>query len=92
MMPLENDQQKYEISNLLSLSVSFFALACERTFITTHSIEIRDAIGPENILFASFSPEILQAGAVKRFRKRHLFLSALYWIINHTSETIAYLS
>ena len=47
-----------------------FALACERTFITTHNIESRCVIGPENILFfrrvrASFSPEIVQVGAVK---------------------------
>ena len=30
----------------------FFALACERIFIKTRDIEIRCAIGPENILFA----------------------------------------
>ena len=48
----------------------FFALACERTFIKTHSTEKRFFIRAENILFlrhvrASFSPEILHDGAVK---------------------------
>ena len=47
-----------------------FALACQRTFITAHSIASRSVIGPENLLFyrrvrVSFSPENLQVGAVK---------------------------
>ena len=47
-----------------------FALACERTFITAQSIESRSGTGPEHLLFCgrvrvSFSPEILQVGAVK---------------------------
>ena len=52
----------------LSLFVTFFALACERTFITTHSIERRCyRTGKYTIcrhVPESFSPEILQAGAV----------------------------
>ena len=56
--------------------VSFFALACERNFIAMCSIESRCAIGPENNYTvcrhvpASFSPEILQAGAVKGLRRK----------------------
>ena len=49
----------------LSLFVFFCASACEWIFIKTHIIESRCVIGPGNILRASFSPEILQAGAVK---------------------------
>ena len=30
----------------------FFALACERIFTKTHTIEIKYVIGPGNILFA----------------------------------------
>ena len=33
----------------------FFALACERIFIETYSIESRCVIGPENTLFAGAS-------------------------------------
>ena len=54
----------------LSLFVFFFALALERIFIKTHHTESTCVTGPESILFlrrvrASFSPEMLQAGAVK---------------------------
>ena len=55
----------------LAFFVFFFALACERIFIETHSIENRCVTGPESILFAgrvpraSFSPDNLPAGAVK---------------------------
>ena len=53
----------------LSLSVFFFALACERTFIKTHSIQNRryrtETYTVWRRVRASFSPEILQAGAVK---------------------------
>ena len=57
----------------LSHLVFFFALACQRIFIQTHSIESKCVIGPENYTVcrrvrASFSPEILQAGAVKGLR------------------------
>ena len=50
----------------------FSTLACERIFIKTDITESRYATGPENILFlrrvlGSFSPEILQAGAMKVF-------------------------
>ena len=51
--------------------VFFFALACERIFIKTHSTESRCVIGPENARAClqgcqcTFSPELLQAGAVK---------------------------
>ena len=48
----------------------FFTLACERTFIKTHSTESKCVNGPENILFAggasvhpSARKENLQAGA-----------------------------
>ena len=61
-----NKEAKFE---MLSLFAIFFALACERIFIETHSTENRFVIRLETILFlrrvnASFSPEILQAGAV----------------------------
>ena len=53
----------------LSLFVSFFALACERTFITTHSTKSRCYRTRKQTVWrhvpAAFSPEILQAGAVK---------------------------
>ena len=56
-----------EVHNLkpLIVSVLFFALPCERIFIET-PLEV-DVIGPENVLCvrAYFSPDILQAGAVK---------------------------
>ena len=58
----------------VSLFVFFFALACKRIFFKTHIIESRCIIRLENILFAfvgvfvhlsaSFSPEMIQAGAV----------------------------
>ena len=38
-----------------SLLVFFFALACERNFMTTHSIECRCVTGAEDILFAGAS-------------------------------------
>ena len=54
---------------LLTVSVFFFALACERVFIETHSIESRCyRTGKYTVCrctCASFSLEILQAGAVK---------------------------
>ena len=55
---------------LLSLFVCFLALACEKIFITMHSTKRACVIGPENVLLlrcvhASFSLEIVQAGAVK---------------------------
>ena len=59
----------------LRLFFFFFALAYERIYIKTHTALRVDVIGPENILFAgtlsgsaTFSPEILQAGAVKGLR------------------------
>ena len=62
-----------EVKNLKPLSLSGFfssALALERIFIKIHYTESRCSRGLENILFfrhvgASFSLEILQAGAVK---------------------------
>jgi len=69
MMSLENDKQKCEIWHPEAFLFSFFGLACERIFIKMHIIESRYVKGLEDILFASvsasFSPEILQAGAVK---------------------------
>jgi len=52
------------------LSVFFLALACERIFIKTHSIESRKCYrtGRYTVyrrVHATFSPEIVQAGAVK---------------------------
>ena len=38
--------------DILKLFCVFFALACERIFIKTHSTEIRFVTGPGNILFA----------------------------------------
>ena len=54
----------------LSLFAFFFSLALERIFIKTHPTENSCVTGPENVLFlkqvrASFSPEMLLAGAVK---------------------------
>ena len=53
----------------LGLFVFFFAPACERLFITTHSTESRCYKTRKYTVcrhvHASFSPEILQAGAVK---------------------------
>ena len=55
------------VKNLKSLSlfVFFFALACERIFIKTYTIESRCLIGLENILSMHLSARgILQALAV----------------------------
>ena len=58
----------------LSLCVFFFALACQRIFIRTHNIQSRCVIGPENTarrcVHVSFSPEILQATAVKVLKNK----------------------
>ena len=52
-----------------TVSVFFFALACERIFFEAHNIESRCyTTGKYTVcrrVHASFSPEILQAGAVK---------------------------
>ena len=65
MMSLE----KVRNSKPFSLFVFFFASACERIFIKTHTIESRCDTEPGNRLFAgcpcTFSPDILQAGTVK---------------------------
>ena len=59
------------------------ALACERTFIKRYSIESRCITGPENILCrrarASFSPEILQAAAVKGLKPRRCQTLVRMW-------------
>ena len=53
----------------LSLVVFFFALACERIFINTHSTERSCVTGPENMLFTGacvhLSARKLHDGAVK---------------------------
>ena len=54
----------------MSIFVFFFALACERIFIKTHSIKksMCYRTGKYTVrrrFHASFIPEILQAGAVK---------------------------
>ena len=65
-----NNSEKFD-SKRISLSVFLLALASEMSFIKMHSVESRRVIGPENVLCvcrrvcASFSPEIVQAGAVK---------------------------
>ena len=65
---------KHHVYLLTYLPLSFFdfllALALERLFIKTHRTGSKCVIGPENVLFlrqvrASFSPEMLLAGAVK---------------------------
>ena len=57
----------------LSLFVCFFALACKKIFIKTHSIDNRCHRIRKNTVCrcvrASFSPNILQAGAVKGLTK-----------------------
>lgn len=52
-----NWKRPVKLRNLkpLSLFAFFFALARERIFIKTHSIESRCVTGPENILFAGAS-------------------------------------
>ena len=52
-------------------------MACERIFIKTDSTESRYVIGPVTILFlrrvrGSFSPDILQAGAVKGLKDQNI--------------------
>ena len=66
------DRMTNKVRNLkpFLLFAFFFTLACERSLIKTHSAESRCVTGPENIPFlrcicASFSQEILHAGAVK---------------------------
>ena len=61
-----------QILKSLSPVLSFFGLARGRIFIKTHSIESRCVIEPEKkmkkvcrCVCASFSPEMLQAGAAK---------------------------
>ena len=65
----------------LSLFVSFFALARERTFITTYSIENRCVIELEKYTVcrhvpSSFSPELFTGWAVKGLM---LFTSFFEW-------------
>ena len=62
-----NKSAKFES---LSLFVFFFTLVCKMIFIKTHNIEIIFVIELPKYTFskrvcALFSPEILQAGAVK---------------------------
>ena len=49
-----------------TVSVIFFALACERIFIETHSIESRCVMGAENILLTGSS---VQLSAPKFYRQ-----------------------
>ena len=68
LMSPEKDQQKCEIWN--AEAFFFFTLACEGIFIKMYSTENRFVVRLETILFlrrvnASFSPHILQVGAVK---------------------------
>ena len=63
------NKHKFYLWHLPQLFVFFFILACERIVINTHSTARRSVIGPENrflgVVCASFSLEIVQAGAVK---------------------------
>jgi len=52
---LEKDQYRVQNFKPLNVSVLFFALALERIFIETHSIESRCVIGAENVLFVGAS-------------------------------------
>ena len=66
IMSLENDQSaKYEP---FSLSVFFFALACERTFIKRYTIECKCYKTLKYTvcrrIHAFFCPEIVEVGAV----------------------------
>ena len=68
MISLEKTN-KLQSVKALTVSVFFFALACERIFIETRSIENRCyRTGKYTVckrVSASFSPEILQAGALR---------------------------
>ena len=58
---------KHQVDLLTLLFVFFFALACERIFIKTHSTEKRFVIRPENILFFEALPCIFQTGNFTRW-------------------------
>ena len=70
----------------LSFFLFFFTLACETISLKTHSIESGRVTGPENILFAgaSFSPENLQAGAVKGLTIKDSETDSLRGLISST--------
>jgi len=55
-----NESEKSEI--LKPFCLFFFALACERIFIKTYSIESRYVIGLETILFVRASMHLFQPG------------------------------
>ena len=82
---MTNESAKYEI---LNLSVFFLALACKTISIKTHSTESRFVTAPENILFGGvrvfFSPEMLQAGAVKGLIT---FSVRTYSLLTHAAVT-----
>ena len=86
MISLENEREKERKEkerkekkkpNLepLTVSVSFFALLCERIFIETHSIESRCYRSEKSTVCmrvrATFIPKILQSVAVKGLRYQH---------------------
>ena len=52
MMSLETTNNSEKSETLKPFCFLFFAQACGRIFIQTHSTESRWVIGPENILFA----------------------------------------
>ena len=67
-MKMTNRSVKFETVEPFCLL--FLALACEKIFIAMHSTKRACVIGPENLLLlrcvrASFSLEIVKAGAVK---------------------------
>ena len=85
LLKMTSKSAKFETLNFLifkksetsqkRLLVFIFALACQRIFLKMHSVESTCVIAPGTILFfrhilASFSPEILQTGAVKGLRLR----------------------
>ena len=91
MMSLESDkrkrkkkkkkEKKWRNFKPFSLFVFFFALVCEMTFIKTHSVESRCHCRTRKYTVsrhvpASFSLEVLQAGAVKGLRTMLTYFSS----------------
>ena len=65
VMSLEKWPRKMQNCKALSLSVFFFALACERILIEMLIIESRCVTGPENILCAGMSMHLSLKGLKK---------------------------
>ena len=95
MMSFQNDQS-VKMLNLIPLTefVFFFALACERIFFETHSIKSRCyRTGKYTVcrrVRASFSPEIVQAGAVEGGNEtsgERWVATGLQMIVNNNNDT-----